>query len=131
MCVGCPCTFPCLSHPVLCVPFSIPGSPFPFPSAFNCFSRFPFFAPVGGGHLAAIFVSLSLHFPPKTSTEPKFSSLPSSFPSRPFVFRLYITCSGKTGGISRTFRFLFPCHQLPISSDHYCSYCFLFLPDCC
>ena len=53
----CPCAFRALSRflsdPVLCVPFSIPGSPFPFQSDFDCFSRLPFSAPVGVGHLAA------------------------------------------------------------------------------
>ena len=53
--------------------------------------------------------SLSHDFPRKTFTTPKFSSLPSVFPSRPFVFQFYTTCSGKSGGISPTFRFSFPC----------------------
>ena len=96
------------------IPYSVsrcPSFPLPFRSRVLLMVSlaFPFFAPVGGGHLAAIFVSLSLHFPPKTSTTPKFLSLPSSFPSRPFVFRLYITCSSKSGGISQFFRFSFPC----------------------
>ena len=54
-----------VSHPVLCVPFSIPGSPFPFPSAFDSFSRLPFFAPVGvapsGGDLLSPSTFLVKH----------------------------------------------------------------------
>ena len=50
-----------------------------------------------------------VHFSRETSTSTKFSFLPSSFPSRPFVFRFNITCSGKSGGIFPTFRFSFPC----------------------
>ena len=53
----CPCAFRALScvlsRPVLCVPYSIPGFPFPFQSGFDCFSRLHFSAPVGVGHLAA------------------------------------------------------------------------------
>ena len=50
-----------------------------------------------------------VHFPSKTSTRCKFPGPCSVFPSRPFVFPLYIIFSCESGRLSRVIPILFPC----------------------
>ena len=58
---------------------------------------------------AALSFLSRVHFPPKTSTRCKFPVPFSVFPSRPFVFRLYIIFSCESGHLSRVIPILFPC----------------------
>ena len=93
--------------------------PIPF-----CVSRCPSFPPSFPSRLAALVFlfpnfdhviwrrSFLLSLPrnhPKCFTSSKFSSLPSAFPFRPFVFPLPIMCSCESGGIYPVVLFSFPC----------------------
>ena len=99
-------TFRFLSYPVFCVPVWFRCSPFLSRSGRICFSR-PL---VSITWLGATLSFLSrVHFSSKTSTRCKIPIPCSAFPSRPFVFRLYIMCRCKSGRLSRVIPILFPC----------------------